>query len=141
MVTLQVMISRRASSPYIIPLTIRRSIRYISHKVRPYSTFSRSDFESQPYTSSYETGQPTRGPLGDAAHVASRITPKRLKEHLDKFVVGQERAKKMLSVAVYNQYQRIREMRRQEDEERERFAKLARMKMAQEKLSRHPVEG
>jgi ATP-dependent Clp protease ATP-binding subunit ClpX len=64
-----------------------------------------------------------------------------LKEHLDKFVVGQERAKKMLSVAVYNQYQRIREMRRQEDEERERFAKLARMKMAQEKLSRHPVEG
>jgi ATP-dependent Clp protease ATP-binding subunit ClpX len=47
----------------------------------------------------------------------------------------------MLSVAVYNQYQRIQEMQRQEDEERERFAKIARRTMAYEKFNRHPTEG
>jgi len=34
-------------------------------------------------------------------------TPQRIKEILDQYVVGQERAKKVLSVAVYNHYKRI----------------------------------
>lgn len=34
--------------------------------------------------------------------------PTEIKEYLDKFVVGQDRAKKALSVAVYNHYQRVR---------------------------------
>jgi len=34
-------------------------------------------------------------------------TPQRIKEILDEYVVGQERAKKILSVAVYNHYKRI----------------------------------
>ncbi len=34
-------------------------------------------------------------------------TPQRIKEILDQYVVGQERAKKILSVAVYNHYKRI----------------------------------
>ncbi len=35
-------------------------------------------------------------------------TPERIKQILDEYVVGQERAKKILSVAVYNHYKRIR---------------------------------
>ncbi len=34
-------------------------------------------------------------------------TPAELKKILDEYVIGQERAKKVLSVAVYNHYKRI----------------------------------
>ena len=33
--------------------------------------------------------------------------PKEIKEHLDQYIIGQERAKKILSVAVHNHYKRI----------------------------------
>ena len=34
-------------------------------------------------------------------------TPRRIKEHLDRYVIGQNRAKKIISVAVYNHYKRL----------------------------------
>src|SRR5215203_1303064 len=38
----------------------------------------------------------------------SRIpTPRRMYEQLNQYVIGQERAKKVLSVAVYNHYKRV----------------------------------
>lgn len=37
--------------------------------------------------------------------------PEQIKEHLDKYVIGQEEAKKVLSVAVYNHYKRISSQR------------------------------
>src|SRR5437867_5405497 len=33
--------------------------------------------------------------------------PRKIKEHLDEYVIGQERAKKVLSVAVHNHYKRL----------------------------------
>lgn len=99
------------------------------------SQFHRSDFANQPFTGSYEAGLPTSGPLGAASiHGAPRLTPKTLKQHLDQFVVGQDRAKKILSVAVYNHYQRTQEVQRQEEEEEEMIAQ-------RERRERHPVEG
>ena len=35
-------------------------------------------------------------------------TPRDIAKHLDEYVIGQEDAKKVLSVAVYNHYQRLR---------------------------------
>eukprot|EP00095_Tigriopus_kingsejongensis_P003596 snap_masked-scaffold5621_size4473-processed-gene-0.0 protein:Tk03596 transcript:snap_masked-scaffold5621_size4473-processed-gene-0.0-mRNA-1 annotation:"hypothetical protein" len=43
-------------------------------------------------------------------------TPAELLQHLDDFVIGQEDAKKVLSVAVYNHYQRLRQHEEADDE-------------------------
>lgn len=97
--------------------------------------FSSSDLNSG-FTGFYEPG-PTEGPLRDTSNIGvPRITPRILKDHLDQFVVGQERAKKVLSVAVYNHYQRIQELQRRDDEEEERLEQQARRSIG----SRHPVE-
>ncbi len=42
--------------------------------------------------------------------------PKELYEHLDEYVVGQEQAKRTLSVAVYNHYKRLRNLAREDRE-------------------------
>ncbi|KAJ5676074.1 ATP-dependent Clp protease ATP-binding subunit clpX-like [Penicillium macrosclerotiorum] len=102
-----------------------------------FSQFNRSDFTTQPFTGSYETGLPTSGPLGSTpAFGAPRITPKVLKQYLDQYVVGQDRAKKVLSVAVYNHYQRVQELQRREDEAAELLVKRQR----KEALASHPLE-
>ncbi|TOQ37054.1 ATP-dependent Clp protease ATP-binding subunit ClpX, partial [Vibrio parahaemolyticus] len=35
-------------------------------------------------------------------------TPHEIRQHLDDYVIGQEKAKKVLAVAVYNHYKRLR---------------------------------
>ena len=101
-------------------------------------SYTRSDFTNQPWTGLYEPGRPTEGPLGGASDIGvPRITPSILKQHLDQYVVGQERAKKTLATAVYNHYQRIQELQRRDEEEEELLAAEERRRMHQ----RHPVEG
>ena len=48
--------------------------------------------------------------------LAGGLNPKKLYQKLDEYVVGQERAKKVLSVAVYNHYKRLRSQALDEDE-------------------------
>lgn len=122
-----------------ISAIVRRHLSVSICRLDP-GVYSRSDFNNQPYTGIYEPGQPTEGPLRDASNIgAPRITPTILKQHLDQFVVGQERAKKTLATAVYNHYQRIQELQRRDEEEEELLAQEERRRMSQH--PRHPVEG
>lgn len=124
-------LSRRLRSSYVA--LGKRSLSTCS-KALSSSQFHRSDFANQPFTGTYEPGLPTSGPLGGASIYGNpRLTPKMLKQHLDQFVVGQERAKKVLSVAVFNHYQRIQELQRRDEEEEELLAQ-------RERRERHPVE-
>jgi len=47
------------------------------------------------------------------------MTPKEMNEHLGEYVIGQENARKLLSVAVYNHYKRIFKQHEVEDDETE----------------------
>ena len=130
-------VGRDVRFTYIALSTICRSFVTSASRTSP-SQFRRSDFSGQPYTGSYEPGQRTSGPLGGASNLgATTLTPKVLKQHLDQFVVGQERAKKVLSVAVYNHYQRIQETRRREEEQEE----LLQQRLRREFADAHPLEG
>ncbi|KAL4943858.1 hypothetical protein BDV06DRAFT_188849 [Aspergillus oleicola] len=126
---------RRSLAP--CPLYRPRGFSSTSVSFPTFTQFDRSDFTSQPFSGVYEPGLPTAGPLGSTpAFGAPRITPKTLKQYLDQFVVGQDRAKKILSVAVYNHYQRVQELQRRQDEADELLAKRAR----RESVEHHPVE-
>lgn len=45
------------------------------------------------------------------------LKPKEIKKHLDEYVIGQDNAKKTISVAVYNHYKRIRSLSKKNDVE------------------------
>ena len=108
---------RYRPSPSVYPNAAHRDFTSGSTSFPRLTQFNRSDFTGQPWSGSYEPGLPTSGPLGSApAFGAPRITPRVLKQYLDQFVVGQDRAKKILSVAVYNHYQRVQELQRREEE-------------------------
>lgn len=47
------------------------------------------------------------------------LTPKKIKEKLDEYVIGQEEAKKILSVSVYNHYKRIKVLANTEENKAE----------------------
>ncbi|MEL7021032.1 MAG: ATP-dependent Clp protease ATP-binding subunit ClpX, partial [Bacteroidota bacterium] len=53
----------------------------------------------------------TAGQLPDTESTISLadVTPKQIKAHLDEYVIGQDDAKKFLSVAVYNHYKRLQQ--------------------------------
>jgi ATP-dependent Clp protease ATP-binding subunit ClpX len=53
----------------------------------------------------------------EAAKLSSVPKPSEIKEAIDDYVIGQERAKKILSVAVYNHYKRIESRAEMEDVE------------------------
>lgn len=130
--------SPQARASYIALSQVARRCLTTSTLRRSSSRFRRSDFTSQPFTGSYDPSEPTSGPLGDVPLLgAPTLTPRNLKQHLDQFVVGQERAKKIMSVAVFNHYQRVLELNRREEEEQQ----LLQQRLRRERHNAHPLEG
>lgn len=43
-----------------------------------------------------------------STRVKKSLSPKEIKEHLDNYVIGQDRAKEILSVAIYNHYKMLK---------------------------------
>ncbi|KAJ3760264.1 P-loop containing nucleoside triphosphate hydrolase protein [Lentinula raphanica] len=74
-------------------------------------TFGRVWYSLRPLTRNIRTQPNYHGPVGHdpASKVPSYrlATPRQLVEYLNHYIVGQEHAKKVLSVAVYNHYSRI----------------------------------
>lgn len=56
----------------------------------------------------------------DNFEVERLLSPREIMAHLDEYVVGQEHAKRVLSVAVYNHYKRIQSRRREDEVELEK---------------------
>ncbi len=50
-----------------------------------------------------------KGEAKDKFVIPEKVTPKEIKTHLDQYVIGQDEAKKFLSVAVYNHYKRLKQ--------------------------------
>ncbi|KAI5841832.1 P-loop containing nucleoside triphosphate hydrolase protein [Morchella snyderi] len=76
---------------------------------------SNFSFGGAGYSSTVDTNSPTQGPLADAASV--KLTPRALKQHLDRFVVGQSRSKRILSTAIYHHYKRVTQIRQRQEEQ------------------------
>lgn len=133
---LTVAVSPQVRVSYLALCTIGRRAFHTRGPIQ--SAYHRSDFSGQGFSSFYETDQPTRGPLGGTSNVGgSHVTPKALRQHLDQFVVDQERAKVVLSVAIHEHYLRMQELRRQKDEQ----ARLEAQAQRRASAFRHPVEG
>jgi len=54
-----------------------------------------------------DSGLPEEGRDSDKLSYENLPKPREIKEHLDKYVIGQDMAKKALAVAVYNHYKRL----------------------------------
>jgi ATP-dependent Clp protease ATP-binding subunit ClpX len=109
--------------------------RRLSHAARRSSNGS----FNQGWVGSYEAGGPTEGPLNDTSNIGTpRVTPSLLKQHLDQFVVGQDRAKRTLATAVFNHYQRVQELERRDEEADERLAAEERRRVVLH--PKHPLD-
>lgn len=65
---------------------------------------SKAEFEEEMENEKQKT---TEDDLQELLEMVARETPSKIKAHLDQYVIDQEEAKRILSVAVYNHYKRL----------------------------------
>jgi ATP-dependent Clp protease ATP-binding subunit ClpX len=62
---------------------------------------------AEPQAKTPSSGVPSKAAPKDETDTAAVPTPKEIKAHLDQYIIGQDEAKTVVSVAVYNHYQRL----------------------------------
>ncbi|KAH6656800.1 ATP-dependent Clp protease [Truncatella angustata] len=101
---------------------------------------------SSSFSNTYDPDEEGRGPMfNKSTFGVPRFYPRDLKKRVDEYVVGQDRAKKTISAAIFNHYQNIRRRHHQEEEKRKREEKVLRRNEARDRFVResnptHPVE-
>ena len=63
--------------------------------------------DDEAYADEYDTGEEEFNSAGITARSINLMKPMEIRKFLDQYVIGQEEAKKVLSVSVYNHYKRI----------------------------------
>ncbi|HFA51910.1 MAG TPA: ATP-dependent Clp protease ATP-binding subunit ClpX [Bacteroidetes bacterium] len=71
--------------------------------------------EEELYNNKKEAPEPKPQPA--ELNLPDNITPRDIKNYLDEYIIGQEVAKKTISVAVYNHYKRLRNTTNEEDDD------------------------
>ena len=87
---------------------------------RKLSEFMKKEFGDRvvfaaPRTETVETGQPSEEPKRRPVEFEFNLKPKDVKAHLDRFVIKQDEAKKILSIAVCDHYNHVKACERGDD--------------------------
>ncbi|KAI1825145.1 P-loop containing nucleoside triphosphate hydrolase protein [Xylaria intraflava] len=132
----------RATSLVVFAPKRRRSF---STATRLQAPLGRTSNFNSGFTSSYDPAEEGRGPMFSKACIGvPQFYPRDLKKRVDEYVVGQDRAKKTISAAIFNHYQNLRWRQYQKDQERKREERAIRQTIAQDRHSRerepHPLE-
>lgn len=131
-----------------LPCSKCHPYRHISTTRRYASSRSNPDLNSG-FNGSYDpTANTGRGPMfSKTSFGVPRFYPRDLKDRVDDYVVGQERAKKAICATIFNHYQNVRRRRQHEHDERNRKEKVMRQRLSrdrefhQRRRETHPVEG
>lgn len=92
---------------YICNICVFTAARALKQEEIESSGWNESDIPYGDYDENEEYGYEDDAGIGSGTSLPSQFRPSRIKEYLDQYVIGQEEAKKILSVAVYNHYKRI----------------------------------
>ncbi|CAK7264948.1 ATP-binding protein [Sporothrix epigloea] len=87
------------------------------------------------FSSSYDpTEDSGRGPMFNKAKFGvPQFYPRDLKKRVDNYVIGQDRAKKIICATIFNHYQRLRRKHHQEDSDRLLREKLQRQRFTRDR--------
>ncbi|CAG9980815.1 unnamed protein product [Clonostachys byssicola] len=130
-----------------LPCSKCHPCRRLSTTRRYASSRSNPDLNSG-FNGSYDpTANTGRGPMfSKTSFGVPRFYPRDLKDRVDDYVVGQERAKKAICATIFNHYQNVRRRRQHEHDERNRKEKVMRQRLSrdrefhQRRRETHPVE-
>ncbi|PHH65406.1 hypothetical protein CDD81_2510 [Ophiocordyceps australis] len=125
---------RRVVRPVCVPSSCVCRRRLTSGPIL--ATFDRSPDLNSGFTGSYDpTAETSRGPMfAKSKHGVPQFYPRDLKKCLDAYVVGQDRAKRIICSTLFNHYQNYRRRHQIECKDRQAQEKLERQRSSRDKV-------